>query len=790
MDIKKKRKVLIFTCLPMLVLVLLSSYFMGLALIKQQPVLADTNNKYTINASCTYQTPDNKKYLSKHAESWNKMSFNSSTFGKLEISGVNPEANYDNVLAYSLKGDSPVSITYTSLFSNNYINNSVWNISKDSAQRVNGISLNKSSICKGAFILEKKQIGEKNYKVEKKLNNIFENKVAVKIDSLNGDQINTGCYYRATVAYEIYRKYEVKKRFLWWNWTDTKTEYKNCLESYNFFVGKNSCKIQLLDLAEKDYSQYADDDEQKDIIKNGDTLLNNSVTVKGFKINYLGNKSYNVKYSYNNKSFVQATDGLELKQNGKYIISVKSLFGKETLTTIYVFNGGFNKGYSSYFGQNILHGKQVANLEQKLETYQVGVAVKLIGTNGFLPTLRGKITNNSTNAITIINPSINEQTFVLNTPGVYSIELVNGDTNLPGTYYTYNFAFIVSEQSAKPSINISNILTSSSIKDYSSKFIDVKYIMKSGKVAHICFNKDDYTMAYQFAFAVEKKYVTKLDDGYLYDGNKYTNNLSLVKAMNKNIDDKISYNFFTNANKSIFIDTSDLASYINVEDLNYNKDVYLTTAVEQGKMSLRQNILDANFRFVQAGTYESETITAKNLKNNKITKLSYNTKLGSMLKESGKYLITETNSYGESIQYNIIYCKEYTAQITLDVDGNEVVLSNNNYQIINGKKVSIKTIINELDADGVLTIANLNTKQISMFDNDDASYIDLENDNYLLTFMDRSGNTYNLVINCNDNEIKSISEAINIVKNENLELYKYIVKQKVSSLTNTYNSVN
>ena len=62
MDIKKKRKVLIFTCLPMLVLVLLSSYFMGLALIKQQPVLADTNNKYTINASCTYQTPDNKKY--------------------------------------------------------------------------------------------------------------------------------------------------------------------------------------------------------------------------------------------------------------------------------------------------------------------------------------------------------------------------------------------------------------------------------------------------------------------------------------------------------------------------------------------------------------------------------------------------------------------------------------------------------------------------------------------------------------------------------------------------------
>ncbi len=786
MDIKK-RKLLIF-CLPVLILMIFSSCLIGLGVNKRE-VLADGDGKYTISATCTYQTPDNKNYLSKHAEKWNKMSFNSSTFGKLEIGGVNPESNYDNILAYSLKGDSPVSLTYTALFGNNSINGTSWNISKDSATKVNGISLKKASVCKGLFVLEKKQVGESNYTVTKTLNNIFENKVAVNIDSLSGDEINTGCYYRVTVAYEIYRNYQVEKRFLWWKWTETKTEYKNCLESYNFFVGRNSCKIQFLDLAEKDYSGYGDNDQQN-IIKNGDTLINDSVTVKGFKVNYLGNKSYNVTYSRNNKYVGEVKDGQELKENGKYVMTVKSLFGKEISTVIYVFNGGMDKGYASYFGDSLLKGKQLADLTQKLETYQVGVVLKLKATLGNIPALRGEIVNNSTKAVIAVNPSIDEQTFALNTAGVYSVRLVNGDTNLPGTYFTYNFAFIVSEKSAKPSINISNILTSASVRDYASKFIEVKYQMDSGKIAHICFNKDDYATAYQFAFAVEKKYITKLDDAYLFNGKTYTNTLELVEDMNDNIDKKISYNFFTNINKNIFIDTSDLSAYINIEDLNYDKDVYLTTAVEQGRMSLRQNILDSNFRFVQAGTYESDTITAKNLSNNKVTKLEYNTKLGSMLKESGEYLITETNQNNESIQYKIIYCKTYTASITLDVDGNEVVLSNNNYQIVNGTSVTIKSIVNQLDADGIVVIANLNTNKVVMLDNEDAQDVKLENDNYLLTFMDRTGNTYNVIINCNSQKITSLSQAVEMIKNENQELYKYVIKQKVSSLTNTYELAN
>ena len=161
-----------------------------------------------------------------------------------------------------------------------------------------------------------------------------------------------------------------------------------------------------------------------------------------------------------------------------------------------------------------------------------------------------------------------------------------------------------------------------------------------------------------------------------------------------------------------------------------------------------------------------------------------------MLKESGEYLITETNQNNESIQYKIIYCKTYTASITLDVDGNEVVLSNNNYQIVNGTSVTIKSIVNQLDADGIVVIANLNTNKVVMLDNEDAQDVKLENENYLLTFMDRTGNTYNVVINCNSQKITSLNQAVEMIKNENQELYKYVIKQKVSSLTNTYELAN
>ena len=303
----------------------------------------------------------------------------------------------------------------------------------------------------------------------------------------------------------------------------TEYEFKNCLEIYEFFVGRNSCNIQLLDLAGKDYSSYSENEAQVDLIKKGDTLENGSVTSKGFEINYLNNKSCKVQYSRNDGAYKTAVDGLKITQNGKYDIKVTSVFGNTKVTSIYVYNGGTDKGYATYFGGSIFDGKQITDLTSSLPVYQTGVKIHLNGVGSNIPLLRGKIANQQTQEIVTIYPSIQEQNIELKNEGIYYITLQNADENLAGTYYSYEFAFVVSNKSTYPSINRTNILTNYSIFDYDTRHIEVEYLMDTGKIAHICFDKENYDDDYQFAYAVEKKYIVEKSEGvYFYNNKTYT----------------------------------------------------------------------------------------------------------------------------------------------------------------------------------------------------------------------------------------------------------------------------
>lgn len=752
---------------------------------KQTVSAASSGNSYTISASGTYQTADNKGYYPDKAESYS-MSFNASTFGNLTISGVQSQGSYNGKSAYSLEGSTAVSLKYTLNYGKTSINESVWNLSGDSATSVNGISLDGSSISKGCVILEKKTLNEKGYTVLLKEGNVFNDKSSYETTSLSGADINNGCYYRLSVAYEIYRSWRVKKG--WWifkKWV-TEYEYKNCLEVYEFFVGRNSCNIQLLDLAEKDYSSYSEDEAQINLIKKGDTLQNGSVTSKGFKINYLENKSYNVQYSRNGAAYKSASDGTTITQNGKYDVKVTSLFGNTKTTTIYVYNGGADKGYATYFGDSIFNGKQISDLSSSLPVYQTGVKIHLNGVGNNIPLLRGQIINQQTQMITKINPSVGEQNIELKTEGVYYISLHNADENLAGTYYSYEFAFVVSNKSTYPSMNRSNILTNYSVFDYDTKHIEVKYEMDTGKIAYICFDKDNYDEAYQFAYAVEKKYITENNGVYTYNGKNYTDNLDLVEAINNVVKTKLSYQYFTKALDNFYVDENLVGLSIKVDELNYNKDVYVSTAVNISKMLNKENIVDGNFKFMKVGDYESKVLTAKNLDTNEVIKLKYATKLSKMLNKTGKYLITETNCYGESVSYEIIYANTNETQLTLKVDGADVNVNRNNYQVVKGTKISVENISNNFDSDGVVVVANLSTKEVKMYDNEEIAGKEFKDDNYLISMIDRSGNVYSVVLNCSNSEVTNLTTAINSVKNQNTKVYEYILKYGVASINGIY----
>lgn len=778
------------TCLFLSLSLLLGAIISTLSMSPVETVSANTTgNTYDILASTTFQTADNQGYKPEKAES-SSMSFNSETFGNLKISGVQAQGSYDGKNAYSIDNSSTVSLKYTLNFSKTEINNTDWNLSRDSATSVNGIKLNGSSIGKGCIILEKKNKTENAYTVLFKEGNAFNDKDYLQINSLDGEDINNGCYYRLSVAYEIYRQVQVQKGWWIFKYWAKETQYKNCLEVYEFFVGRNSCNIQLLDLAEKDYSAYASEDSQISLIKKGDTLQDGSVTSKGFKIDYLGNKSYDVKYSRNGGEFVTLSDGLEITQNGKYDIKVTSLFGNTKTTTIYVYNGGADKGYATYFGDSIFQGKQIADLNSSLPVYQSGVKIHLNAVGNNIPLLRGQIVNQQTQMITKINSSVSEQNIEINTEGVYYLSLHNADENLAGTYYSYEFAFVVSNKSTYPSMNRNNVITNYSILDYKTKHIEVKYTMDSGKTAYICFDKDNYDEAYQFAYAVEKKYITDNDGSYTYNGKVYTDNIELVGAINEVVKTKLSYQYFTKALDNFYVDENLVGLSIKVDELNYDKDVYVSTAVNISKMLNKENIVDGNFKFVKVGDYESESVIALDLETNEIYKLQYNTKISKMLSKTGRYKITEFNCYGESISYEIVYANSNETNLTLKVDDETVVVNRNNYQVINGTEIAVSSIENAFDSEGVVVIANLTSKTVNMYDYSEVINMEFNTDNYLISIFDRSGNVYSFVLNCKQSEIEDLSEIINLVKDQNTLIYDYILNSGVSPIENIYSVSN
>lgn len=779
---KRKKKIIpLFLFVIMLLGILCTGLFASLSIQNDDMVFAKTNS-YNIAASGTYLMNDNTGYHPYNGYN-SYMSFGSTTIGNLTIGGVNSKSKYNGTLAYAQDGGNQVTLSYALKYSKNNIAGSVWNLSSDTATSVNDINLN-ANIKYGSVLLQKKRVADSSYSTVVKSANAFNN--GNWTSTLSGEDVNDGCYYKVTVAYEIYRNYSVKHKILFITWYTTETEYKNCLEVYTFFVGRDGCNIQIKELATKDYSAYSDDESTAKLIEKGDTLQNGSVTTSGFKLDYLGNKSYTVTYSHNNKAYQNAYNGQEFKTNGLYKIKVKNLFGETKETNVYVFNGGLDKGYATYFGDNFVQGKRVANLDVAIPTYQSGAILKINAVGQYIPSLYGTVTNQTTGYSFNISKSSSLSQFTLSEEGVYLVDLYNADQNLAGSSYNYSFAFIILNQSTYPSINYGNIVTSINVSDYDSKMIQVSYTMPSGYKAYICFDKENYVNAYQFAYDLEKMYLQKISGGYRYNGVIYTNEMELVNAINEVLETKVSFTYINPLFETFYMDENSLTASILIKNLNFNNDIYLTTVSEQNKLVLRNNIVGDDFKFVQLGDYETKNIVAQNDQTGVRTKLKYNTKIGNQLSVSGSYTITETNCYGESITYKIVFCKDNQSKLYLNVDGQNIVVDNNNYQIINASTVVLSQIINNYDKDGIVILTNLTTHETNEYSNEEISGLAFEEGNNVLTMIDRSGNIINIVLNINTENDLTLAEALNQAKVENAALYAVIVAQGVSNLNNVY----
>lgn len=781
-EVKMKQKLIRNIVLCLLIVVM----GVGVCVIFESNKSADTVHASTYNLTPdSYQLNDNTGYNPSGAYQ-RYMVFNSKSIGYMNLYGVSSQGSYNGTPAFSSEVGENIKIEFKLRYNNkNSINNTVWRLSGDSATSVNGINLNGSSIGQGAIVVQRRRLNQNNYDVLKTIGNVFSSNNKFEYTSLNGEDINTGAYYRISVAYEVYRTWTEKQG--WWIFVRNvqKSEYKNCLEVYNFFIARNSCNIQYLELADKDYTKYTDDSSRIEIIKKGDTLSDGSVTTKGFKINYLDNKSFTVEYSKNGGSFVKVRDGQKITANGAYSMRVTSLFGNTKTTNITVYNGEQDQGYTRYFGQSAIVGDRVADITKALPTYKPGVKLALNSLPRQIPALHGIIKNNSTGFIRDVNESYARQEVPIYDEGVYTINLINGDENKAGTTFRYEFNFIVADLSSVPSINMNNVLSSITISDYDAKHIEVKYNMPSNAVAHICFDSNDYLIAYQFAYALEKKYISEGNNGYYYHGAYYADNISLVNAINEHLTNIITVEYFINNYTQFYLDEDLLHTTISIDSLNKDKDIYVTTTDQINKMLNKENILDSSFQFVKIGDFESKTIVARNMDTNRVYNLAYNRRLGDMLTETGKYEITETNKYNETTVYEIVYCCNNATVVNVTVDGANHQLTNSNYQIINNSNVKISSVVNSLDSDGVVMIANLSTLQRTIMTNAEVSELDLSGADYLVTIIDRSGNIFSFVINGGANHFTSVLSAVQMAQNIDYQFYSHVISKGVSSGTAT-----
>ena len=97
----------------------------------------------------------------------------------------------------------------------------------------------------------------------------------------------------------------------------------------------------------------------------------------------------------------------------------------------------------------------------------------------------------------------------------------------------------------------------------------------------------------------------------------------------------------------------------------------------------------------------------------------------------------------------------------------------------------ISSVVNSLDSDGVVMIANLSTSQRTIMTNAEVSELDLSGADYLITIIDRSGNIFSFVINGGANHFTSVLSAVQMAQNIDYQFYSHVISKGVSSGTAT-----
>ena len=630
-----------------------------------------------------------------------------------------------------------------------------------------------------------------------------------------GSDIISGCYYKITYAYELYNL--------------TTKKYQNIIETYTFYLCNDDVSaITFHNLSSDALIEDSLKDEDSttiELYKKSETLVNNSETIDGFRIDYTLNPNVEINICKNG-SPIEIPSNLEITDQGKYDIEIYTKFGTKRNITIYVNKLDFESLYNYYFIDNFISGKRIYS-ELDYPVFEGGYTTyQIISQNKNLPLLSGEINNITTGEKTIILPNENGNTGEFVTPGEYVVKLNTNQTYLTdfpaGDNHAFIFRFYIIEQGTAPGpiVNQNNLekyTSNANTSNYYPIYYGVTYQSAASGYITLAFATEK--AAKEFVYNYEKGMVeVQIDGTYRYNGSLIIKQKEIYESA-WDLTDAI--NFFTEqAVQKLYFDLSDLYTYTtlteevisqtnNLRTLELNNSVVVfANENEKQQLIAQSNIplinskfysyinpgLDemlnygkSHFEFIKdTNGYDSNIVSIFD-ENGKQYSINYFSSVEEQLVSqncpSGILTIVENTIYGDESTYKVGFIRpgDNITEIIIQSGIGDVVQSNTfsmhqQSQNLECNYFSIQSIIDDIDPYNTLIISHNDQKEIYCTDNlPNKTWT--ENGIYNITLINRLGTSFsfNITVDGNYNSI-----TINGMDGENSSSFLYVDNSTVT----------
>ena len=638
-------------------------------------------------------------------------------------------------------------------------------------------------------------LGEDGNVAEKEVTELVDGKLVIY--SPAGAELSKGIYLKISFAYEI--KYSTIEKFKEGGFLGigqktverTVWHYANILEESVFYLANGSGEVAFTNAIVEEITD-AEGVAMSESVRMAGSIRDGHGSNNGFRLNTLGNDTYDIKYSKNGSSLKTAVHGEFFSDPGKYEFRVTTRANTVNVTTLYINERGVNQNIKTYFGDSLFtaNSERVFSTGDAIPVYVAGQAwYKTLPVDINHMPINGVITNLDTDEKIIVGGGEDRRAFtgLLSKPGNYMAEFANNkdyfNSSMSGDCYHFVFQFVLidPEDNPGPIINSELLQGNLSVSDYASGYYGVETPSKGTGI--ITFAFIDFASAYDFAYSYQSSLVVVQNNRYTYKNVVYNNQFDVLEVVCKTAEESVLHKYF---------DTTDPYSYLTIQNPTDDilsqsfscnivvfSDIDAASDARAGEPFLNDRRFSylsddgtivsgvTPIRFIQVANFESDSVQLVHELTGWKTMVSYGAPVQSVLEgknaPSGRYKIIEKNIYGDATEYYAIYIKpgELTTSLIVDRFLNGSITAHTLTRAEGGVRFNansfvLRMAVNKLDPFGIVKIEKIGTSGYTkVYSLDEIEDIVIsEAGNFIVHIADRLGNTIKYYF-----DIVSASEA-------------------------------